>query len=362
MKRKLHVVVGLLIGAFLIWLLFRDTDWAEVWAATRRANIWWLSLATFLIVLTFFVRVQRWTYIVRTAKPVSYRHMFSATQIGFLGNFLLPARLGELVRAGVLTRLTRIHFSKSIAMVALDRVLDLVGLITIVAITLLVFTPQDHVIPKETLGWEIRFSANQVRLGELFATVMLVGAITAFGLLYVMQERILALSDRILGLFSRKLADKVHHFLGHFVEGLHVFRSGSDMAKSIAFSLLTWAICVLVFVCMLEAFNIEYPWYTAFVVELFLAIAISVPGPPGFIGQFQAPIIIGLVTLTTADDATAKAFAILAHILNMIPVAIVGLICIYMERFSVTELQEDTMRAEQEQESPEEPAVQAAAE
>jgi len=347
MKRKLNVVVGLLIGAFLVWLLFRDTNWGEVWAATRRANMGWLSLATLLIVLTFFVRVQRWTYIVRTAKPVSYRHMFSATQIGFLGNFLLPARLGEFIRAGVLTRLTRIPFSKSFAMVALDRVLDLFGLITIVAITLLVFTPQDHVIPKETLGWEIRFSANQVQWGEFLAGVMLVVAVSGFALLYVMQERILKLSDRILGMVSRKLADKAHQFLEHFVEGLHIFRSGSDMLKSISFSLLTWAVCVLVFVCMLEAFDIQYPWYTAFVVELFLAIAISVPGPPGFIGQFQAPIIIGLVTLTNADDATAKAFAIVAHILNMIPVAIVGFICIYMERFSVTELQAETLRAQE---------------
>lgn len=348
MKRRIEVFVGLAIGVVLVWLLFRNTDWSEVWKSMRGAHPGWVMVTVGLVVLSFFVRVQRWTYIVRAVKPVRYRHLFSATQIGFLANFTLPARIGEVIRAIVLSRLANLPMLKTIAMVALDRMLDLVGLLAVVLITIGVFTPQDGLIPKETLGWEIRFSANEIRWGEFLAGIMLFVTAAPFVLLYVKQAQVLAFSDRFFGKFSARLAARVRHFLQHFVDGLHIFRSGWDMAKAILFSLITWGVCILAFQAMIFAFNIDCPWYTAIVMEMLLAVAISVPGPPGFIGQFHAPIVICLVILSNTDDTTAKAFAILIHIVNLVPIAIIGFICIVMERFSVTELAHESSAAKKE--------------
>jgi uncharacterized protein (TIRG00374 family) len=332
------VFAGLAIGIVLVWLLFRNTDWSEVWDSVRGAHLGWVLVATGLVILSFFLRVMRWTYIVRAAKPVKYRHLFSATQIGFLANFTLPARIGEVIRAVVLSRLEGLPISKTIAMVALDRLLDLVGLLAVVLVTIGVFTPQDGIIPKETFGREIPFSASQIRWGEFAAGTMLFVTVIPFVLLYVRQNQVLALTERFFGRISKRLGERVRLFLQHFVEGLHIFRSGSDMLKACLFSLATWGVCILVFQAMIFAFNIECPWYTAIVMEMLLAVAISVPGPPGFIGQFHAPIVICLVILSTADDPTAKAFAILTHIINLVPIAVIGFFCIITERFSVTEL------------------------
>ena len=41
MKKWVIGIVGILLGAAMIWLLFRDTDWGEVRASLRGAN-WWL--------------------------------------------------------------------------------------------------------------------------------------------------------------------------------------------------------------------------------------------------------------------------------------------------------------------------------
>ena len=106
MKRYIQAIIGLAIGIGLLWFLFRDTNPAEIRDALRGVSPVWLCISLAFIVLGFFTRVQRWSYIVRTAKFVSFRHMFSATQIGFMANFVLPARLGEVVRA-VVVRTTR---------------------------------------------------------------------------------------------------------------------------------------------------------------------------------------------------------------------------------------------------------------
>src|SRR5690606_14395379 len=105
------------------------------------------------VVLSFYVRILRWKYVVRATAPASFRSMFSATQIGFLANFTLPARAGEFIRPLVLSRLVGIPFSKSLALTSLDRVTDLFGLVAVMIVAGLAFQPTESVpVPKELLG------------------------------------------------------------------------------------------------------------------------------------------------------------------------------------------------------------------
>ncbi|HUW60643.1 MAG TPA: lysylphosphatidylglycerol synthase transmembrane domain-containing protein [Candidatus Bathyarchaeia archaeon] len=340
MKKTVQIIIGVGLGVGLLWLVFRGTNWNEVLQAIAAADPVWLAVFLALILLSFVVRVQRWSYIVRTAKPVSFRHLFSATQIGFLANFTLPGRIGEVVRAIALTRLAKLPFTKSFAMVILDRITDLFGLLAVVIVTVFAYTPEGSIsIPASTLGVPIEFSARNVYRGEILAIVSLVVLVSFFVLLYVKQELMLRVSDRLCSRFSQKLADKIHLWLQHFADGLHIFRSASDMAKSIGFSLLVWSIALLALTSVVRAFDVHVPWQGIFVIQLLLAVFISAPGAPGFVGQFHAPIVIGLVMFVPGiEDSKAKAIAIMAHLLNLIPVAVVGLICLFMEKLGLVEL------------------------
>jgi len=350
-KRKIQISIGLLIGIGLLWLLFRGADWSAVWAEIRGASPGWLTLATGLIVLSFFARIQRWTYIVRAAKPVSFRHMFSATQIGFLANFTLPGRIGEVIRALVLGRLARLPFSKCFAMVALDRVTDLIGLLAVILVNVLTFSPRDITIREKTLGLSKPFTltTGQVRWFELLAVLFLVVSVSALVLLYLKRDLVLWTIDACVGLLSKRLAARLHAFGEHFADGLHIFRSGTDMAKSIGFSLLTWGVCIVALLTFLRAFYIDCPWYTAFLIEMALAICISAPGAPGMIGQFQLGIVVGLVMAAPdVDDSKAKALSLVIYVLNLVPVVAVGMFCLFWERFGFLELSRESSRVKTE--------------
>ena len=350
MKKTIQIIIGVGLGAGLLWLVFRGTNWNEVLQAIAAANPLWLAVFLALILLSFVVRVQRWSYIVRTAKPVSFRHLFSATQIGFLANFTLPGRIGEVVRAIALTRLARLPFTKSFAMVILDRITDLFGLLAVVIVAIFAYTPENIPIPESlsVFGYK-EFPARNIYYGEVLAIVSLVVLVSFFVLLYVKQALMLRVSDRFCSRFSHRLADKVHVSLQHFADGLHIFRSGSDMAKSIGFSLLVWSIAMLALTSMIKAFDVHVPWQGIFVIQLLLAVFISAPGAPGFVGQFHAPIVIGLVMFVPGiEDSKAKAIAIMAHLLNLIPVAVVGLVCLYVEKLGLVELARESAHTEAE--------------
>ena len=347
MNKRIQIVVGLAIGAFFVWFLARIINWRDVGNALRDANWFWLGAGTAVIIVTFFTRVLRWGYIVRTAGAVSFRSMFSATQIGFMGNFVLPARAGEVIRAVVLNRLTGIPFAKCFAFVALDRVTDLFGLIMVMLVSVISFHPSaDIVLPEELIDRAVTIPANAIRTGAFGVTFFLTTIIGCFVVLYVKQSLMLRISDRIFLLLGKGLADRVHSLLFHFAEGMHVFRSLADMAKAISLSLLTWMLAVLAYYCVIMAFGIVLPWYASFVIMSLMSVAISIPGPPGFIGPFHMAVVGGVLLLDPqADLDVAMAAAIMAHFINLLPIVLLGVYSMYREKFGFLELQRDSGEA-----------------
>lgn len=346
MKKKIQVLAGILLGVFLLWVVFRQTDWREVWQAIRSVHRGWFAATVGLVILSFFTRVQRWSYIVRTAKPISFRQMFSATQIGFLANFTLPMRVGELVRALVLSRLAKLPFSRCFAMVALDRITDLIGLMAVMLVAAVAYSPTETItLPEATMGVEVTVSPATIRVGQLGMVAMLLCGVATLVVLYVKQALVLRIADRVAGTVSKRLAERTHQFLQDFADGLHIFRSVSDMSKSLFFTFVTWGCFVLILQTSLLMFGVHGPWYTVFVIQVLLAIAISVPSTPSFAGPFHLAIVVSLMMLIPeTDDSVAKAIAIVAHLINVVTVVGSGIICLFVENLHLVELSREAAR------------------
>jgi hypothetical protein len=345
MKKYVFGVVGLVLGVLMVWLLFRSTNWEEVGHALSGADYFLLALSLVPYFLAHPARVIRWGYIVRAVYPATFRQMFSATQIGFLANFVLPGRAGEAVRALVLTRLTRVPFSKSFAFVAVDRLTDLFGLIVVMAVSLLAFQPTGGVsIPPETFGTErpIGFSQGEYRAGAIGAGVFLAVLIAGFVGLYTNRGVVLWISTKVFGLFSKRVADFVNGMINHFADGLHVFRSPAEMAKSIGWSFITWGLNLAGLSIGMAAFHVDFPWYTPVVMQAILAVFIAAPNTPGFVGQFHIPIVLALVmTVPGVDINTAKAYAIAAHLSQLPPVFMLGIWCLMRDNLNLFQLQRE---------------------
>lgn len=346
LKKKIQIVVGFLLGIFLVWYLFRDIDLYKVGKHFANANWGWLFAAFVAIFLSFFTRTQRWGFIVRTAKPVSFGTLFNATQIGFLANYSLPARAGEVIRALVLSRRAQIPFSKCFAFVALDRVTDLFGLMATLLMTILFYHPTGTVIlPEGMILPEFAkplLEADKIRSGAELTGLALSVLIAGFVLLYVKQAFAVRTCRAVVGVFSEKLANKACEMLSHFAEGMHVFRSFRDMAQSIFWSLATWALAAVSFYFIFAAFGLNAPWYAMFVVLAVLAIAISLPGAPGFIGQYHIGVMLPLYMLVPGiPQDTAGAVAIMGHLLNLLGVVIVGIYALQSEHVGLLALQHE---------------------
>lgn len=334
MKKILRFLIATGIGVFLLWLVFRTTDLIALWEAIKTCNIGWLILCILTILLSFITRVIRWHFIVNSNENVSFRHLFTSTQIGFMANFLLPGRIGEAIRAGMLTKFTRVPLSKSLTYVGLDRTSDLLGLLMILCFALIGFHPKENItLPPDVLDVTIPADLIQKTVLLTMTIIFLISISCVFFYLYSL--RLVSLIKKSEKIWGKKVVHFITQISENIRDAISMIKSPKAIIGAGLFSCLTWGTFWLSYICLFKAFNIQYPWYTPPVSITLISIMISVPGAPGFIGQFHAGVIGGLVlTAPTVDINVARAISILAHGANFISVIAVGLICIYIEQLS----------------------------
>ena len=73
-----------------------------------------------------------------------------------------------------------------------------------------------------------------------------------------------------------------------------------------------------------RAFALDLPAYASFLLLGVIAVAIVLPSAPGYIGPFQAGTVQGLALVGVARD-TALSVSIVYHLLNFVPITLVGL-------------------------------------
>lgn len=136
LNKLLKVVLPLGFGIAIIYYLFKDIDFAEVWSILKSAN--WAILLFSLVfgLLGNTIRGYRWEMFI---KPLGYSPKVSnlnyAIYGGYAVNFALP-RAGEIWRCGVIAKEENIPFSKLFGTMILDRIFDT---FTVLFISLLAF-------------------------------------------------------------------------------------------------------------------------------------------------------------------------------------------------------------------------------
>src|SRR4030042_4894790 len=130
---RVGVAVSLL---FLIFYLLPQQDWAKLWDSLRSAQYLWLipAIATYFIGVWF--RAWRLHYMMRPIKKVSVPILFPIVCIGYMGNNIYPARMGEVVRAYVIKQKEGVSISASLAIVLIERIFDAVVMMLFIFVNL----------------------------------------------------------------------------------------------------------------------------------------------------------------------------------------------------------------------------------
>ncbi len=305
--------VSLAVGGVCLVLAFRgiaSTDeqtgvpWKAI-GATMRGTAWWGYVGwTLLLAVQILLRTQRWRIQVRglTGAMPSVRESLAINCVSFAAVFLLPFRLGELVRPNMVAERKIMSRSAGLAATFLERSID--GIVTTGFFGLVLVLMGHREVPEA------------VRVGGWTAVCVFGGALTFFFVAFRWREGTARVFERVVGLVHGALARKLGALLRGFLDGLACFEKPGDLAGYVACTVAYWFTNGLGMLLLLRAMHIETEALAAFFTLCFLVIGVMIPAPPGNVGNFHAFARAGLAVFAV-PPAAAIGYAILLHLLTV---------------------------------------------
>ena len=318
--------VGMVIGVAALAYFSRDLDLPALAESWRRIHPLRYLEGIFWFCFSFWLRCPRWKILVGGLGEVPFGLLTKAFFVGMLVNRILPARLGEVARCVLIKKGRMISLVGLLTTVAVEKAFDGLALLSVSLIALASLPPGD--LPSG-IGEFMANHRNKVVLGALGLPLVLV--LVSWSLPWIEAR------------FHRF---REHAWHGHFnrtlnsvFEGLRVMRRGQESLGASLLTVLVWAILARSAYCAILSFGWDLPPSSGFVLCAAIGLAVAVPQAPSFVGVYQVAVQWTLVGLYSVPLQEAKAFAVAIWAMQIIPVGIIGFVCL---RLMGTTLREAT--------------------
>ena len=326
--------VGILVSALAIWWAMRGVEWVLVWPALRAAD-WTLLALVFVLapVVNVGVRAIRWRILLSPVARLPLRSCASATAVGLMANNVLPARIGEFVRAYALARREPVATATAFGSLFLERMFDGFALVGILY----------------ALRWVVDLPP--------WASTTAVVAFWIFAGFAAFQAVLVAWPRKVIGtaqwvrrrIFGGRFEEAMEAALATFVEGFQLLKRPGLVAVSAALGFAQWVLVALLFFIGMAAFDLarQAGFEGALFTNSITALGVAAPSSPGFVGTFQAFVVQSLEAFDV-DRTIAFSYSLGFHAVNYLSVTIVGIVCFLREGLSWKELERSEEELERE--------------
>ena len=320
--------LGIAVSIACLAAILIRLDLQQIGAAFAAADYRALPILIACIGGVFWLNSRRWTWFLRPLGDFSTRETFSPLVVGFAMNNLLPARLGELVRVHIFCRKHKTSPVAILSGIALERVFDVIAIIVLLVIGLSGMPDVDPRI-RQT-GWLLAAAA---------------GAAIGMAVAYVVWTRpATRLLDAILSrtpFVSDALRERLLDWLSHGADGLGVLRNRRLVARSLLNTLLQWSLAGLQMSIALWSFGVEIPPAAACLLVAVVALGITVPSAPGYLGVIQALflLVVNEQTLGVTNESAVFGASVYYHMTQYALVTCSGLFLLHREGLSLAQAQ-----------------------
>ena len=98
-NKALKLALAILISAAGLFIAFRDIEWQNFLNEIKSINLYWYIAGMFGMIVILFIRAMRWRIFLLPMGSFSTVKLYKGTIAGFFTNYVLPFRIGEVVRA-----------------------------------------------------------------------------------------------------------------------------------------------------------------------------------------------------------------------------------------------------------------------
>lgn len=312
-KTIIQVIVGIVISIVCLYFAFRGINIKESLEVVKNINVLYFVISLILSIIIIALRGLRWECFIPLKKPIKKRTVVMATYIGYMGNNILPAKLGEVARAYILGVKEDVSKSALIASVVTERLFDVItgGVILCLSVIFIPNLPQT-----------VTYAAIALFVLSIVGFLVLI---------FLVWKRDFAhkVFHKVFGILPKNIGDKLILFSCNFIDGIGFKNDAKHIFLIFFYTILYLIGQILTISFLLMAFDIKASPIIALFMFAVGGFGFAVPSAPSGIGPFEWAIIFGL-SLIGVDRAVAAPYALVYHMMGILPIVIIGFIFLFM--------------------------------
>ncbi len=311
---------GTIIAVGLLAYCLKDIRLSEIRELAGRVN--YLHLIPAIIAAFGFIifRAVRWRMMITRQMPLPWIRGICLYSAGQVLNMVMPVLTGQVGRLFLFSKKLDLRKTFIFSTIVLELLFDALSLIIFIFFTSLAF-----VFPEE-----YRF-LSYVLAGA--TAVLLTG-------LYLITSK----QTKIEEFARRKMAHRwpgvyigLKKFVRSFSKGIMLIRSSQQVAGSLVYSLASWAAHMMAIWFLYESFGFDLPIAAAAAIMIINTIVLMIPLTPGNAGTFEFAVSTSLAAFSIGRT-DAVLFALSLHLMDLLPIVVMGAIFFRLEKISLREL------------------------
>lgn len=323
---------GIVISALFLYLAFHNVDLHLLYQSIKSTNIPLIIQAVVLTFTFYVIRALRWFHLLEPLKKIGFGSLFSSTVIGFAANCVLPARLGEFVRANHIGRMEHISKSSSFGTIVIERLFDTFTILLLFAFVIFFID-----FPGEWAS-----IGRALRTGGLFLFLLFIVSIALIVVLKEKASAFLVMVEKVLFFLPKKMRRKVVAILDGFSKGLVLVKGRSKLIAVIFYSLVLWGLSAVQIYVIGLSMGLSLPFMAPFFILVLLCFSVIIPSAPGYIGTFHVACQYGLI-FYGFSRGTALSMAIILHAVGFIPTILLGLLAFSLHHIPLRSIRDEKL-------------------
>lgn len=321
MNQRWRLIAGILISLFfLAWAARLVGSLGAIVQSLGQANYTFVLPALVAYFAGVWLRAIRWHFLLQPIKPISSRRLFPVIVIGYMANDVLPARLGELVRAYVLGEQEGVPKTTTIGTIVVERLFDGLAMLIFVAV----------------VGLSVPLNAQISGIFRI-AAVLFIGVLIVLFAIGSSRDRAIRLVQGLESVLPSSLEGKVAHVADRFLQGLDCLQSGRLSAMILLLSLGAWLCESAMYYVVALGFGLGLGFPAYLLTAAVANLGAMVPAAPGYVGTFDL-LALASLRLFAANPGQAGGYVLVLHAALLVPVTLLGFYYLWRANLSLRTL------------------------
>ena len=317
------------LGVSLFFSLLWWVGFERLLSIFSTVEISWLVLSILLGFIVYPVRAWRWRILLTPIKnPIKFPTIFWVSVAGYMFNVVIPVRVGEPLRAALLSGKEGLDFLGCLSSVLVERILDLIFVAGLVAITLILLPIQVRL--------PLWVSSGLVLTG-IIASLMLI--LLIFSIRW--EGKILSILKKISSFLpaTNKLKVKILQWFSSIICGAKSLTYNLRTTLMVIVStLIVWITNFFALFFLFMAFRFTLPILLMILIYGLVTLILILPAPPGYTGTYETFWLLVFLCVGLSETDIVLALGVANHVIMLLTSLFLGLLGLSWLGLSFTEI------------------------